>query len=304
MGSPDEAAEAKTAEDSTADGKGDQSPVDDASPTSDAKRDSIEGKRNSIGGPESLAQRTRKAWLKNCRKIFDEFDADGGGSIDIGEFGDLLESSGLHFTPQDIDRICKEFDVNGDGEIDFDEFTTFLEAHGMGPGKGGTAMQMTDALRAINTTVKSNMLDLSDKDKSLIEQTIAAICPKGHHLEKVSLGELALERFYFGHGGFICMKCDIHSDNMCSKAAYLCSECQHVVCCMCAGLSRQERINLEIHRRTTVKMQGLSSFAKRQSTNDSQKVVRRGKKKGGQLRFDGGGVRMSLPSVPEPIQQD
>jgi len=283
------------------DGGEDQSP---ASPTLESRPSFVDAteRRASVSSPESLAQRTRKAWLKNCRKIFDDFDADGGGTIDIAEFGDLLASSGLYFSEQDIDRICREMDVNGDGEIDFEEFTSFLEAHGMGPGKGGTTMQMTDALRAINTTVKENALDLSDKEQSAIEQSVGAVCRKNHKLEKVSLGELALERFFFGLGGFVCAKCDIHSDNLVNKAAYLCGECEYVICAICASLSRQERINFEIQKRTTAKMEGLSSQRKSLTRTDSQKVVRRGggKKKGGNIRFDGGGVRMSLPSVDEP----
>jgi len=263
----------------------------------DGKRGSVSFRRTSTSSPESLAQRTRKAWLKNCRKIFDEFDDDGGGTIDIKEFGDLLESSGLHFSEQDIDRICKEFDANGDGEIDFEEFTSFLEAHGMGPGKAATTFQMTDALRMINTSVKESQLDMSDKEKSSIERSFSAVCPKTHALEKVSLGELALEKFYFGLGGFICDKCDIHSDNLVNKAAYLCSECQYVVCAICASLSRQQRINKEIEKRTTKKLEGFGSHRKSLSgKGGGAKVVHRGKNKGGNIRFDGGGVRMSLPS--------
>lgn len=283
---------------------------DQASTTpEDGKRVSIvdmESRRSTVSSPESLTQRTRKAWLNNCRRIFDEFDADGGGSIDVAEFGDLLEQSGLHFSAQDIYRICKEFDANGDGEIDFEEFTSFLEAHGMGPGTGGTTMQMTDALRMINTSVKQNMLDISDKERQQVENSVAAICPKSHSLEKVSIGELALERFYFGFGGFICFKCDIHSDNLVNKAAYLCQECQYVACAICASLSRQDQIHMEIQKRTSTRMEGLSSQRKSVigASGRGQKVVPRGRKKGGNIRFDGGGVRMSLPSIDEPRGTD
>jgi hypothetical protein len=291
-----DAAEAKPG-----DGQGDQA----SASGDDNKRVSfseMESRRSSVGSPESLAQRTRKAWLKNCRRIFDEFDADGGGSIDIAEFEDLLEQSGLHFSAQDIERICNEFDANGDGEIDFEEFTSFLEAHGMGPGKGGTTMQMTDALRMIKTSIKENTLDISDKEREKVESSVAAVCPKNHALEKVSIGELALERFYFGLGGFICFKCDIHSDNMVNKAAYLCQECQYVACTICASLSRQKRIEMEIQKRTSTRMEGLSSQRKSlvNAAARGQKVVRRGRKKGGNIRFDGGGVRMSLPSIDDP----
>lgn len=275
-------------------GDGDQSPRGEQTPSgTDSKRGSLE--RRGSQSPESLASRTKKAWLGNCRKIFDEFDTDGSGNIDIGEFGDLLKRSGLHYSEQDIVRICKEFDASGDGEIDFDEFTTFLQAQGMGPGKGGGGVQLTDALRTINTTVKANQLDMiSDKEKALIQQSIAPVCPKEHPLEKVTLGELALEKFYYGSGGFICDKCDLHSDNLATKAAYLCATCQHVLCSMCANINRQAKIETEVRKRESKKMDGLSSMRKSKGTND-QKLVRRG----GSIRFTGGGVRASIPSLPQ-----
>lgn len=243
--------------------------------------------------PTSLAERTRKAWLKNCRKIFDEFDADGGGSIDIEEFGDLLKSAGLYFSAEDIDKICKEFDVNGDGEIDFEEFTLFLEAKGMGPGNAAAGgMQLTDALRTINTTVKENNLEISDKEQSLIEAQTAAKCPKNHIVQKTSIGELGLERFYFGLGGFICMKCDINSENLVNKNAYFCAPCHYVICSMCAGLLRQANIDAEVQRRTTMKLEGLKGVTRKPSRDS---VVRRNKSKNrAKLRFNGGGMRMSI----------
>lgn len=259
------------------------------------------GRRTSIhDSPTSLASRTRKAWLSNCRKVFDEFDSDGGGTIDISEFGALLDNAGLHFAPEDIRRICEEFDKNSDGEIDFEEFTSFLEAHGMGPGGTSGSMSMTDALRAINTQVKSSMMTISDRDQQSIESQAKPCCVKGHPLEKVSIGELQLEKFYFGLGGFVCGKCTISSDNLVNKAAYLCSNCQWVICSMCASLVRQEGINTEIRKRTTLKAQSLWAFSeagKRKSRQSAgENVVRRGRKEGGQLKFGAGGMRMSMGS--------
>lgn len=250
---------------------------------------------------QSQAQRTRKAWLKSARKVFDEFDADGGGSIDLDEFAGLLESSGLNFSKEDIERICHAFDTNGDGEIDFQEFTTYIEAHGMGPGSTGTSgFSLTDALRTINTQMKQTMT-MSDEEKAAIENAVHALCKKDHILEKFSLGELALEKFFFGLGGFICATCDIHSENLVNKSAFYCPQCQYTVCSMCAALARKERLEGELKKRD--KKQNLWAFSQA-SQKSKENVVHRGKKKvGTQLKFAGGGVRMSITlpqdSLPE-----
>lgn len=252
---------------------------------------------------QSQAQRTRKAWLKSARKVFDEFDADGGGSIDLDEFAGLLESSGLNFSKADIDRMCQEFDTNGDGEIDFQEFTTYIEAQGMGPGATGTSgFSLTDALRAINNKMKQTMT-MSEEEKAAIECGVHARCPKSHILEKFSIGELALEKFFFGLGGFICETCDIHSENLVNKSSYYCPECQYTICSMCAGLARKEALDSELKKRD--KMQGLWAFSEAgRKTKANENVVHRGKNKvGTSLKFAGGGMRMSITLPQEPTQE-
>jgi len=54
----------------------------------------------------------------SCR----EFDADGNGTIEPGEFQDFLFALGEVMSVSQVDAIFKKIDVDGSGALDFDEF--------------------------------------------------------------------------------------------------------------------------------------------------------------------------------------
>eukprot|EP01083_Nonionella_stella_P177905 626882_1 len=56
------------------------------------------------------------------KAIFDEFDEDGGGSIDAEELQHALTKMGHTMTMDEVNELIHEIDENGDGEVDFDEF--------------------------------------------------------------------------------------------------------------------------------------------------------------------------------------
>ena len=56
------------------------------------------------------------------REMFELFDADGGGTIDVPELTNALVNLGISDTKEEIDRLVQEIDTDGSGEIDFDEF--------------------------------------------------------------------------------------------------------------------------------------------------------------------------------------
>lgn len=47
-------------------------------------------------------------------------DRDGGGSISKEELGQLMETLGIHASPDEIDMMVNEIDKNNDGEIQFE----------------------------------------------------------------------------------------------------------------------------------------------------------------------------------------
>lgn len=60
--------------------------------------------------------------LDEVRELFDEIDEDGGGSLDKGEVGELLEKLGLDVTDEKVDSIMFEMDADGQGEVELQEF--------------------------------------------------------------------------------------------------------------------------------------------------------------------------------------
>ena len=61
--------------------------------------------------------------LGNLRASFDKFDQDGGGSIDLSEFGKACKEIGKEFENEDeLQETMARFDQSGDGDISFSEF--------------------------------------------------------------------------------------------------------------------------------------------------------------------------------------
>ena len=56
------------------------------------------------------------------REMFELFDADGGGTIDVPELTAALVNLGISDTSAEIDKLVEQIDADGSGEIDFDEF--------------------------------------------------------------------------------------------------------------------------------------------------------------------------------------
>ena len=60
--------------------------------------------------------------IKMCRELFDEMDADGGGSLDMDEIRQLSISLGNRLTQSQLDAAMAEMDEDGGGAVDFHEF--------------------------------------------------------------------------------------------------------------------------------------------------------------------------------------
>jgi len=56
------------------------------------------------------------------KQVFDEFDRDGGGSIDVTELREAFWALGGEPSLQEVAAIMKEIDTDGNGTLDFNEF--------------------------------------------------------------------------------------------------------------------------------------------------------------------------------------
>lgn len=56
------------------------------------------------------------------RKVFDSFDADKSGFIDLSELKAVSKELGSEMSDAEADAAMKDLDVNKDGKISFEEF--------------------------------------------------------------------------------------------------------------------------------------------------------------------------------------
>ena len=66
------------------------------------------------------------AQIEQLREVFIHFDADGSGTIDVDELGNVFESMGQTLSQQELESLMKQADDDGSGEIDFDEFLMLM----------------------------------------------------------------------------------------------------------------------------------------------------------------------------------
>eukprot|EP00672_Neobodo_designis_P004997 CAMPEP_0174863586 /NCGR_PEP_ID=MMETSP1114-20130205/56505_1 /TAXON_ID=312471 /ORGANISM="Neobodo designis, Strain CCAP 1951/1" /LENGTH=318 /DNA_ID=CAMNT_0016098657 /DNA_START=63 /DNA_END=1019 /DNA_ORIENTATION=- len=75
------------------------------------------------------AQGTRplsNAQIERLREVFNHFDADNSGSIDIEELGHVFEAMGQKLSEEDLAALMKQADDDGSGEMEFEEFLMLM----------------------------------------------------------------------------------------------------------------------------------------------------------------------------------
>lgn len=59
---------------------------------------------------------------KRVRDVFNKYDTDGSGALDLEEFGHFCADLGDNFTPEQLEVALHEIDEDGNGTIEFEEF--------------------------------------------------------------------------------------------------------------------------------------------------------------------------------------
>ena len=62
----------------------------------------------------------------NLRRVFDDFDNDGSGTISTAEFQTILAAANVSISDAEAARLVEAADTDGSGEIDFPEFLTVI----------------------------------------------------------------------------------------------------------------------------------------------------------------------------------
>ena len=77
--------------------------------------------------PKPKKVRTEKE-LKQLRKSFNEYDADGSGSVDIEELSAVMKAVGIKVSDDELRAAVAEVDADGNGTLDFEEFVDIMDS--------------------------------------------------------------------------------------------------------------------------------------------------------------------------------
>merc|ERR1719219_1413034 len=64
--------------------------------------------------------------FENYKKIFIMFDKDGDGTVSTKELGAVMRSLGTNPDPEELEAMVDEADADGSGSVDFGEFVEMM----------------------------------------------------------------------------------------------------------------------------------------------------------------------------------
>jgi len=75
-----------------------------------------------------LGKGSRELAAKEKMKLlFEAFDSDGGGNLDVEELTEGLQTFDIYLTKQQVKALMPDTDVDGDGVVSFEEFIAQIE---------------------------------------------------------------------------------------------------------------------------------------------------------------------------------
>ncbi|EYC33922.1 hypothetical protein Y032_0001g165 [Ancylostoma ceylanicum] len=92
-------------------------------PTSD--REMHRQYTNNSGSSE--AEEFTQEELQEFAQAFKMFDKDGNGTMNIKELGVAMRTLGMNPTEEELQNMVNEYDVDGNGKIDFGEFCKMMK---------------------------------------------------------------------------------------------------------------------------------------------------------------------------------
>eukprot|EP00090_Calanus_glacialis_P000410 TRINITY_DN10246_c0_g1_i2.p1 TRINITY_DN10246_c0_g1~~TRINITY_DN10246_c0_g1_i2.p1 ORF type:complete len:163 (-),score=61.92 TRINITY_DN10246_c0_g1_i2:22-471(-) len=75
-----------------------------------------------------MAEKLSEEQVAELKQAFNEFDVDGGGTINTKELGYAMRAMGMNPTEPEILDLINEFDTDCSGQIEFPEFCNMMSA--------------------------------------------------------------------------------------------------------------------------------------------------------------------------------
>merc|ERR1711953_769158 len=73
-----------------------------------------------------MADSLSEEQIAELKQAFNEFDVDGGGTINTTELGYAMRAMGMNPTEQELLDLINEYDTDGSGMIEFPEFCNMM----------------------------------------------------------------------------------------------------------------------------------------------------------------------------------
>eukprot|EP00930_Biecheleria_cincta_P071192 TRINITY_DN58712_c0_g1_i1.p1 TRINITY_DN58712_c0_g1~~TRINITY_DN58712_c0_g1_i1.p1 ORF type:complete len:507 (+),score=102.15 TRINITY_DN58712_c0_g1_i1:204-1724(+) len=87
----------------------------------------MEGSNMAAEVLKCLVAETGDSISARVRELFERFDADGGGYLDLGELYKVFHAINLIFSTEEVKELCKELDTGGDNRVSRTEFVAWLK---------------------------------------------------------------------------------------------------------------------------------------------------------------------------------
>ena len=124
-----------------------------------------------------LSEEMAKQLEAELRPVFDKFDADGGGSVDVAEMASMIEGLGLVVPAEKIAAIVTAADTDSSGEIEFNEFFEVAKKEAEDP-EGGVFASIIRRLQLTGPQVGWNSEKCAVPLRPLISESLARACQR------------------------------------------------------------------------------------------------------------------------------
>ena len=109
---------------------------------------------------EYLFNDSERQRYTEIKDIFNKFDVDGGGQLDMKELYNLLKKSSLNFTKKTIEEVFRLLDTDGSGYLSVEEFQTLIMDH-------SKQKQFRDIMKEVKDDTLTQQGSKSETDSSI-----------------------------------------------------------------------------------------------------------------------------------------